>query len=185
MTTEVLCAPRCHAHPYRHSGAGRNPRLQRCTPAWMYAYRDVGGRAASGTSGRGGRAASGTSGRGILSSSFRRRPESSGLDNPFPPGGNDHKGYPRKSNQRNPPNIPALPTSAACSQRGSTTCIHAGVHLCRRASAGMTAGRRAGRNSEMRPAPCGARFIQGQQRPRILSAASTAMFMEPSIKTDS
>ena len=30
------------------------------SPAWMHAYRDVGGRAASGTSRRGGRAASGT-----------------------------------------------------------------------------------------------------------------------------
>ena len=36
------------------------------TPAWMHAYRDAGGRAASGTSGRGGRAASGTGRRGEL-----------------------------------------------------------------------------------------------------------------------
>ena len=43
--------PRCY------SGEG--------SPAWMRAYRDVGGRAASGTGGRGGRAASGTSRRGI------------------------------------------------------------------------------------------------------------------------
>ena len=38
------------------------------TPAWMDAYKDVGGRAASGTSGRGGRAASETSGRGSSNS---------------------------------------------------------------------------------------------------------------------
>ena len=73
--------------PRRHSGAGQNPKGRgqgvrqvaglclslRChsgagPPAWMHAYRDVGGRAASGTSRRGGRAASGT-----------RAEESSGL----------------------------------------------------------------------------------------------------------
>ena len=48
------------------------------SPAWMHAYRDVGGRAASGTGGQGGRAASGT-----------KAEASSGLDNPFPPGGHD------------------------------------------------------------------------------------------------
>ena len=56
-----------------HSGAG--------PPAWMHAYRDVGGRAASGTSRRGGRAASGT-----------KAEESSGLYNPFPQRGNAIKG---------------------------------------------------------------------------------------------
>ena len=66
-------------HPRRHSGAG--------PPAWMYAYRDVGGRAASGTSGRGGRAAPACSrqvwneGRGIQ-----------WFNNPFPRSGNDNRG---------------------------------------------------------------------------------------------
>ena len=40
------------------------PSLFMDTPAWMHAYRDVGVRAASGTSRRGGRAASGTGRRG-------------------------------------------------------------------------------------------------------------------------
>ena len=43
---QTRCDPRCH------SSEG--------SPAWMHAYRDVGGRAASGTSRRGGRAVSGT-----------------------------------------------------------------------------------------------------------------------------
>ena len=43
---------------------GRQVWNRRPTPAGMHAYRDVGGRAASGTSRRGGRAASGTGGRG-------------------------------------------------------------------------------------------------------------------------
>ena len=113
----------CLFSPRRHSGEGRNPRLQ-----------DVGGRAASGTSGRGGRGrdvrrikvscrpschsraagiarinhwipafAGMTEGwsrdffgnsKGAVriatrlflsSSSFRRKPESSGFNNPFPP----------------------------------------------------------------------------------------------------
>ena len=89
------------------------------SPTGMHACMDAGGRAASGTSGRGGRAASGTSGRGgraasgtsgrdkpgwiyselpqegsairwiATSPSFRRKPESSGLDSPCPLRGND------------------------------------------------------------------------------------------------
>ena len=42
-----------------------------------------------------------------LPAAGRRKLESSGLDNPFPPDGNDHKGYPRKHHQHNPPNTPA------------------------------------------------------------------------------
>ena len=60
--------------------------------------------------------------------SFRRRPESSGLNNSFPQGGNDNSADEmRAGGNRNPPNTPASPPSAARSRRRSTTCIHAGV----------------------------------------------------------
>ena len=60
--------------------------------------------------------------------SFQRRLESSGLNNPFLQGGNDNPADEmRAGGNRNPPSIPASLSSAACSQRRSTTCIHAGV----------------------------------------------------------
>ena len=64
-------------------------------------------------------------------SSFRRKPESSGLDNPFPHGGNDNytndnaTRHPVKA--RHPLIIPASPSSAACSRRRSTTYVPVGV----------------------------------------------------------
>ena len=89
MTTEVLVWLSCILTSLPWAGkdkdkAGMEIKEQRNKKRGNYghAYRDVDGRAASGTSGRGIQPPS----------SFRRRPESSGLCYPFPPGGNDIRG---------------------------------------------------------------------------------------------
>ena len=57
--------------------------------------------------------------------SFRQRPESSGLCNSFPQSGNDDRTrHPIKSAIPSPS---GLPSSAACSRRGSTTYVPVGV----------------------------------------------------------
>ena len=103
--------------------------------------------------------------------SFRRRPESSGLYNTFPRSGNDNPKH-RSDRNRTPNYHPAPPSPAACSRRGSTTCIHAGVG--RRF---QTCPRQAG--AAPPPASCGRASMQAGLR-RAVTGLLYGLFPTPS-----